>query len=115
MREIKFRAWDKLKKAWYESSSEDNLGWYGFHLFGECMMEFPPIGYIKNLEVTQFTGLKDKNGIEIYESDVLDGEWEYGKYEVDFFHFIYYTYTHPNCLEDIQVIGNIYENPELVK
>lgn len=81
---------------------------------------------------SQFTGLKDKNGIEIYEGDIcrcwggceFNGYHEYNKiYEVKWqgsgfemmINDCVYGWNYSNGFEYIKVIGNIYENPELLK
>ena len=78
--------------------------------------------------VGQYTGLKDKNGIKIYEEDiVIDREDEvigkivWNKEEASFYFSILFekgTYEEEKLndwVDEIEVIGNIYDNPELLK
>ena len=114
MREIKFRAWDKRNKKWVEAG-QSSLGYL--------------IAWISDYKfeiIVQYTGLKDKNGREIYEGDlvqVLDyASWE-GLYKVvwDEESLMYvledaYGDKEKMCeFEEYLVKGNIYENPELLE
>jgi len=109
-REIKFRAWTgSVFRSW-----EDIKKVTGFHhwLFGEE----------KRVVLMQYTGLKDKNGKEIYEGDILYGTNPNGMHNcvwecvsLENFHHYQETEEAINEYGNIEVIGNIYENPELLK
>lgn len=132
MREIKFRAWDMENKIMRFSGIEEPL------TMGEII---PLNSYI----LMQYTGLKDKNGKEIYEGDILEftDKWEwyrssYGikmnfagqselkelqeKYaaepmhrrEVKFDPLEGYGLSKGDLEDYFEIIGNIYENPELL-
>ena len=129
MRDIKFRAWDKKKNDWFdyegslyiELNGDINFGWNG-----EVMDD-----YTDRINLMQYTGLKDKNGVEIYEGDFLmAGDAYLGviKYHSTRAQFIgknigetfqedeYDTlYTKNGRFNSAKVIGNIYENPELLE
>jgi hypothetical protein len=108
MREIKFRAWDG-------SSMSQNA---------KTIQEIASVGVQsrdpEKLEWLQYTGLKDKNGKEIYEGDVFVGEWrpnpniikfDNGSFRDSRSGFVFDSYEASTSV----VLGNIYENPELLK
>jgi len=116
----KFRAWDNKENCWYKNE----LSFYGFAIFGECTMLYtPPVDYLQHLVITQYTGLKDCNGKEIYEGDVikynvsLDGKIK-DKGVVKYLTNKAMFGLSPNGLHElsgVEIIGNIYENSELLK
>lgn len=116
-REIKFRAWDGKKMAYdvgvFNNQNvcdhEDEAVWF-WHEPPEAIM--------------QFTGLKDKNGKEIYEGDIvivyeyLNGEpWNLHNAVVEWgsgMFIINPAYCHQDINNTLEVIGNIYEHPTLL-
>lgn len=132
MRDIKFRAWDGKTKEWLCGYELPNLG--GFSLFGETILlgEWSDVlGRFlvtqkdrepHDLTVEQYTGLKDKNGKEIYEGDIVHNgpaNWlvKYGEgaFVVDIIgSAVSPRPLHLRGLIGGEIIGNIHENPELL-
>lgn len=130
MREIKFRAWDKgAEKMVNEVSFPYIKGYMGDEGCVDCTAHFFETTS-KKFEWMQFTGLKDKNGKEIYEGDIVEekknwlesgsGEDEKRILQIKFANggFIVSENGRGQDLRDhlnCEIIGNIYENSELLK
>ncbi len=115
MREIKFRAWNKRTKHMY----------YGIGLTTTGKMMFGPP--YEDQEVMQFTGLHDRNGKEIWEGDIISSFGCLGKmiYTENRARFSVigrvpsrrgnHHWIPLRCWGKGEIIGNIYENPELLE
>jgi len=134
-RELKVRAWDSKTKKWLFGYEYPNLG--GFSMKGEVMLfgeysrffESIPIEDWDKIILMQYTGLKDKNGKEVYEGDVIRQSSDLciiescvggfdcqmlvelkngGTLRGSVYNFSFLSEKY--C----EIIGNIYENPELL-
>jgi uncharacterized phage protein (TIGR01671 family) len=120
---IKFRAWDKIKNDMWKVETlyiEDQY----CALFKDTI--YGITAKIKNsrLNLMQYTGLKDKNGVEIYEGDIVKIEKEIFKIYWHDGHAGFWIERIGRPMEGTwnmyyvsangEVIGNIYENPELL-
>lgn len=123
----KFRCFDKDTKTMHEVVAIDFRDWrvyyeaYGLRSY-----------WNKNVALMQSTGIKDKNGVEIYEGDILklhaiflapDDKIGYLEYSPKYGYSIIFEgnrlyrqeyWASTNKL-NYEVIGNIYENPELIE
>jgi len=131
MRKIKFRAWDEDKK---EMVYEDNILHYSLKPFGATRKD---TRFVLR-KIMESTGLKDKNGKEIYEEDIIKyipinaivvirfGTVPIGKDDWGVEHLMrgFYGEWQDDSEQELglkdepsnyEVIGNIYENPELIK
>lgn len=127
MREIKFRAWDKFhKKMLHEGDRE--LEHYALTFDGRIVESADTDLVIADgamffLKLMQYTGLKDKNGKEIYEGDILEGglECKWNDSHACFYltegngrDYPFGGMTPGKTEVGLAIIGSIYENPELL-
>ncbi|MFW6145531.1 MAG: YopX family protein [bacterium] len=130
MREIKFRAWDKTAETMYENVNiQAYRGYGGYNISSEGIF----VGVnCERFILMQYTGLKDKNGQEIYEGDIVKGKVRFqgtvigvkgqviynhcrfviGEYNCELYQF---SNNFDGRGTWIEVIGNKYENPELLE
>ena len=129
-RKIKFRAWDKVKQIWCNYKIDDGTVYFMDNDTGCWYRNYP--GKYENFDLMQYTGIKDINNVEIYEGDivklskensdfkeigvvkfdenkasyVLETQDDDLSYDISYYnyHKVYY-----------RVIGNIYENKELLE
>ncbi|MDE3295885.1 YopX family protein [Lacticaseibacillus rhamnosus] len=124
-REIKFRAWNKKDKVMVDVAAM-NFGPSGFWSLIEDAYD-AELQLADSYELMQYTGLKDKNGREIYEGDVLDIGLRNQDGKPIIAPVSYETYAAGYVLDnggngiwqrltkECEVIGNTFENPELLE
>ena len=125
MREIKFRAWDKENKAFmpsegYAICDGDVMGLR----YGNEMEDV----LTDQIELMQYTGLKNMNGVDIYERDIVKSNYKYAQPKIsqiimeDGNSYIAgedlatgNEMLVSDHVDEIEVIGNIHANPELLE
>lgn len=114
MKTIKYRAWDKFNSCYWYSENYEILGEYFIK------MQFLIDGE-NTLIYEQFTGLKDKNGKEVYEGDIINLEdvicpvtWDDGGFQMITSKNQGKSALIQDRVRHFEVIGNIHENPELI-
>ena len=127
MQEIKFRAYDTLNKCMVDYDYITFYAFGGSEIGGTSCISGGGVN-IQNhqwkndikqqgIVLMQYTGLKDKNGKEIYEGDIC--QYKNRNIVKIYFkdgHFLMNNWGDISCdLSDVEVIGNIYENSELLK
>ena len=132
MRKVKYRAWDNVKNKMYQVGEDDDVV-FSFDSNGILAEDLTEHDWgfkkLEHLIYIQYTGLEDKGGRGIYEGDVLSGvsamQKETGRVVFDGGAFclvilssrttgIGSKYFLSTC-EELEVIGNIYANPELLE
>ena len=130
MRKIKFRAWDEdemVEVTQLNLETTEHTVFDGIHEY---------ICNINEKDVMQYTGLKDVNGIKIYEGDIVESMSEglKGIFEIrwrqdgspcwilypawqgnEMWHIVSQKHSDGNYYDKLKVIGNIYEKPELLE
>jgi uncharacterized phage protein (TIGR01671 family) len=124
MRKIKFRVWSKEGQdflLWDQLLEASDL----IDFLKHAALGHGEDGYYS--ELMQYTGFNDKNGKEIYEGDILGAG--YYKYLVDYDEEWGFTFKDPGkrnwetnefdlaqnmIFSEVEIIGNIHENPELI-
>src|SRR3990167_4744012 len=118
-REIKFRAWDVKKKLMVEGKDfyiSTNVGAPAVVMIADPYL-MPLFEQIDEIYLMQYTGLKDKNGKEIYEGDIVKRKDSSGVFEIAEVQFRRgrYNIGDYDPTYGWTIIGNIYENSELLK
>ena len=129
-RKIKFRAWDKVKQIWCNYKIDDGTVYFMDNDTGCLYRNYP--GKYENFDLMQYTGIKDINNVEIFEGDIVKLSKENSDFKeigiVKFdenkasyvletqdddisYNISYYNYHKVHY----RVIGNIYENKELLE
>ncbi len=131
MREIRFRAWDIERKGYIQGFNMVNYHGYFNKGLKKSIYRYDTKWDEEEYILEQYTGLKDKNGKEIYEGDLLqlitfEGGGGISAFSVEFENGCFGINTNGEYLAELkyyidmpfisaEIIGNIHENPELLK
>jgi len=113
MRKIKFRAWDKEQNKYFYFDLLNIDSIFTMHQLNN---------WNEILTIEQFTGIKDKEGVEIYEGDIIEFgaklcvvEFCECHYELISTDEKFINTLYNSEWDELEVIGNIHENPELLE
>ena len=127
MREIKFRVWDNFRKKFAKQiisiefeRCNHRHGIPYFVVYTDKTHRKEPIRdyekiFTNDFEILQYTGVKDIHKVEIYIGDIVRLHWEYPEDDPIIIKNVCDGYFKELEEDKCEVIGNIFENPELLK
>ena len=127
MREIEFRAWDKKRKKMVNVYTliigNEKISYEVKEIFGNYAANYLQTIDIEQCELMQYTGVRDKNGVKIFECDIVKFDnklykviWDNDECRFGLTNNVENTLLLLTSwrMQKLEVIGNIYENPELL-
>ena len=122
MKELKFRVWDKERECYLDKTELAGITPDGKYILYIEEEEISRLEVEENYIVEQYTGLKDKNGKEIYEGDIVSvrNKDRKNEYDIGVVEFGKAAFRCPFLLGkyhsgQVEVIGNVHENDDLLE